>query len=493
MYKILEPEPRAATDPNSRKDETRAETGEEQMVCGMKSPSAMKTDLLITGISQLVTAEGASAHRGRRMRELRVVRDAALAVAAGKIQWVGRASQWTPAFGAPVMELDLGGAAVVPGLIDPHTHAVWAGDRLADFEARSAAAGYEEILRAGGGIRTTVRSTSAASPEELARLAAPRIERLLSSGAVTIEVKSGYGGSTVAELATLEAIERLRAEQQAHHGARLLATLLIHLPPSARSSAPAAHSQPHSQSHNQARQQFLARVCGELIPAAARRSLASAVDVFVEQEAWSVEEAERIFATARSFGLAVKLHSDQFHSLGGVALAARSGALSVDHLEAAGEEEIRVLGQSSTVATILPGVSLHLGLPPAPGRRLIDAGAALAVGTDLNPGSSPLFSAAAALGLAVRMNGLTLAEALVAGTVNAACALGLNDRGRLEPGCLADFLVLQSRDWRDLLYVMGANPVAEVWIGGRRRKRRTEKREEAEERGKENRRETKAR
>ncbi|MFP5231787.1 MAG: imidazolonepropionase [Acidobacteriota bacterium] len=441
----------------------------------------MKTDLLITGIGQLVTAEGAEARRGRRMRELRVVRDAALAIAAGRVQWVGRAGQWTPAYGSPVMEVDLGGAAVVPGLIDPHTHAVWAGDRLADFEARSAAAGYEEILRAGGGIRTTVRSTSAASPEELARLATPRIERLLSSGAVTIEVKSGYGGSTAAELAALEAIERLQAEQRAQHGARLLATLLVHLPPSARSAASFAPNQ----SHSQARQQFLARVCGELIPAAARRSLASAVDVFVEKEAWSVEEAERIFATARSFGLAVKLHSDQFHSLGGVALAARSGALSVDHLEAAGEEEIRVLGQSSTVATILPGVSLHLGLPPAPGRRLIDAGAAVAVGTDLNPGSSPLFSAAAALGLAVRMNGLTLAEALAAGTVNAACALGFNDRGRIEPGCLADFLVLHSRDWRDLLYVMGANPVAEVWIGGRRRKRRPEKREEATERGKE--------
>jgi imidazolonepropionase len=144
------------------------------------------------------------------------------------------------------------------------------------------------------------------------------------------------------------------------------------------------------------------------------------------------------------------------------------GALSVDHLEAAGEEQIKTLAASQTIATILPGVSLHLGIPAAPGRKLIDAGAAVAVGTDLNPGSSPLFSSAAALALAVRMNGLTAQEAFIAGTVNAACALGLSDRGRLEAGCVADFLVLHSSDWRDLVYVLGANPVRETWIGGRR-------------------------
>jgi imidazolonepropionase len=151
-----------------------------------------------------------------------------------------------------------------------------------------------------------------------------------------------------------------------------------------------------------------------------------------------------------------------------VELSVRVGALSVDHLEAAGEAQIEALASSETIATILPGVSLHLGIPAAAGRRLIDAGAAVAVGTDLNPGSSPLFSIAAALGLAVRMNGLTAQEAIVAGTVNAACALDLSDRGRLEVGCVADFVVLHEKDWRDLVYVMGTNPVREVWIGGRR-------------------------
>jgi imidazolonepropionase len=405
----------------------------------------MKTELLITGISQLVTAQGAEAKRGRRMGELSVVQDAALAISGGRIDWAGTRGDWK---GHAASTVDLGGVAVLPGLIDPHTHAVWAGDRLADFEARVAGATYEQILLAGGGIRSTVRATAAASVEELVALAKPRVEALVRSGATTIEVKSGYGFTVATEIAMLEAIRKLAAETQA----RMVATLLIHLPPVNAAD----------------RAQYVEDVCSTLVPEVARRGLATAVDVFVEREAWQVAEAEQIFACAQSRGLAVKLHSDQFHSVGGVELGVRMGALSVDHLEAAGESQIEVLAASSTIATVLPGVSLHLGIPVAAGRRLIDAGAAVAVGTDLNPGSSPLFSTAAALGLAVRMNGLTAQEAIVAGTVNAASALGLSDRGRLEVGCVADFVVLHEKDWRDLVYVMGANPVREVWVGGRR-------------------------
>ncbi len=405
----------------------------------------MKTELLITGISQLATAEGASAKRGRSMSELKVVKDAALAISAGSIDWVGAKSDWA---GEAMATLDLGDAAVLPGLIDPHTHAVWAGDRLGDFEARVAGATYEQILLAGGGIRSTVRATAAASIEELVALAKPRVKALLRSGATTIEVKSGYGFAISAEIAMLEAIAKLAAESEA----RILATLLIHLPPVEFAE----------------RSRYVEQVCVELIPEVARRKLAVAVDVFVEREAWQVAEAEQMFASARTHGLATKLHSDQFHSVGGVELGVRVGALSVDHLEAAGEAQIEAIADSKTMATILPGVSLHLGIPAAKGRQLIDAGAAVAVGTDLNPGSSPLFSGAAALGLAVRMNGLTAQEAIVAGTVNAACALGVSDRGRLEAGCVADFVVLHGKDWRELVYVMGANSVREVWVGGRR-------------------------
>ena len=405
----------------------------------------MKTDLLITGIAQLATANGAAAKHGRSMSELSVLKDAMLAISGGRIDWVGTKSDWV---GNAASTVDMGGVAVLPGLIDPHTHAVWAGDRLADFDARSAGASYEQILLAGGGIRSTVRATAAASVEELVKLAKPRVEALVRSGATTIEVKSGYGFTMSAEIAMLEAIAKLAAETQA----RMVATLLIHLPPVDASD----------------RARYVEDVCSELIPEVTRRGLASAVDVFVEREAWQAAEAEQIFACAKSHGLAVKLHSDQFHSVGGVELGVRMGALSVDHLEAAGEKEIAALAASQTIATILPGVSLHLGIPAAAGRRLIDAGAAVAVGTDLNPGSSPLFSTAAALGLAVRMNGLTAQEAIIAGTVNAAAALGVSDRGRLEVGCVADFVVLPEKDWRDLVYVMGTNPVREVWVGGRR-------------------------
>ena len=403
----------------------------------------MKHDLLITGISQLATAEGSEPKRGREMRALKIVENAAVAVSSGQIAWTGKEKDWT---GDAAARWDAARRAVVPGLVDPHTHAVWAGDRFDDFEARTSGQTYEAILAAGGGIWSSIRATAMASCEELVALAKPRVKALVASGATTIEIKSGYGFTPAAELAILEAIQSLTTTLPA----RVVPTLLIHVPPRDRLERPA----------------YLGQVCEDLIPEVTRRNLATAVDVFVEREAWGVAEAELIFQAARQAGLAVKLHSDQFHSIGGVDLGIKSRALSIDHLEAAGPEQIRRLAASSTIATIVPGVSLHLGTAAAPGRKLIDAGAAVAVGTDLNPGSSPLFSTSAALALAARLNGLTAQEALVAGTINAACALGLRDRGRIEPGCAADFLVLDSSDWRDLVYTLGANPVREVWIGG---------------------------
>jgi imidazolonepropionase len=403
----------------------------------------MKADLLVTGISQLVTAQGAGPRRGSAMRELHILERAAIAIADGVFSWVGREADWQ---GNADDEVDLHGCAMVPGLVDPHTHAVWAGDRLADFEARAAGVAYESILAAGGGIWSTIRATAAASEEELVSLAKPRLDALMRSGATVIEVKSGYGFTPDAELASLSAIRALSKLTPA----RIVATLLIHVPP------------------KEARERgaYLSAVCEELIPRAAERKLAHAVDVFVEREAWSASEAERILNCTRRHGLAIKLHCEQFHNVGGLELGVKMGALSVDHLEACTPDQIANLAAGRTMATILPGVSLHLGLPAAPGRKLIDAGAAVALGTDLNPGSSPLFSTAAALALAVRLNGLTPHEALVAGTVNAACALGLSDAGRIEVGLPADFLVLASSDWPDLVYTLGASPVREVWIRG---------------------------
>jgi imidazolonepropionase len=405
----------------------------------------MNTDLLITGISQLVTAKGSGAKHGTAMRELHVVERAAIAISKSRIIWMGRERDWK---GAALASVDVGDRAVVPGLIDPHTHAVWAGDRLADFDARASGETYEAILAAGGGIRRTIRATAAATKRELVSLAEPRIRTLLRSGATTIEVKSGYGFTPALEIAMLEVIQALGASALA----RLLPTLLIHIPPVDTAD----------------RTGFIAEICTELIPDVARRKLATAVDIFVEKEAWHVDEATLVLQSAKQHNLAIKLHTEQFQRIGGLELGVRMGALSVDHLEACDSDQLVMLAASSSIATILPGVSLHLGIPAAPGRQLIDAGAAVAVGTDLNPGSSPLFSTATALALAVRLNGLTAQEALVAGTVNAACALGLADAGRLEVGLQADFLVLEGSDWRELVYTLGSNPVREVWIRGER-------------------------
>jgi imidazolonepropionase len=377
------------------------------------------------------------------MSELLLIEDAAVAIADGRFVWVGAVSDWS---GDATETVDLSSRAVVPGLVDPHTHAVWAGDRLADFDARTSGRSYEEMLAAGGGIRSTIRATAAATKDDLVALAIPRIVALVASGATVIEVKSGYGFSVPAELAMLEAIAMLAVRTRA----RILPTLLIHVPPAEPSERAA----------------YVAQVIDELIPEVARSGLAVVVDIFVEREAFHVDEAERVLRCAREHGLGIKMHAEQFHSVGGVELALTMGALSVDHLEACTTSQYAAFAGSNTIATVLPGVSLHLGLPAAPGRQLIDAGAALAVGTDLNPGSSPLFSTSAALALAVRLNGLTAREALVAGTINAACALGLRDAGRIEVGMPADFLVLEGRDWRSLVYTLGANPVRETWIAG---------------------------
>lgn len=407
--------------------------------------NTIQADLLITGISQLVTAMGAGPKHGLAMRELCIVERACLAIADGRVVWSGPQKDWS---GQATTITSVENKAVVPALVDPHTHAVWAGDRLSDFEARASGVTYENLLRSGGGIWSSICATASSQTEELVSRARPRLEALTRSGAATIEVKSGYGFEPTAELMMLEAIQTLRKTS----ACRIHPTLLIHVPP------------PSSKE----RADYLAEVCRKLIPKVAARGLAVAVDVFVEKEAWRPDEASGIFAAAKEHGLDIKLHAEQFHRIGGLELAVKMGALSVDHLEACGPDQFSLLASGRTIATILPGVSLHLGIPAAPGRHLIDAGAAVAVGTDLNPGSSPLFSAAMALGLAVRLNGLSPAEALTAGTTNAASALGLKDIGRLEAGMLADFLVLEERDWRSLVYTLGMNPVREVWIHGKK-------------------------
>ena len=403
----------------------------------------MQADTIFLNIAQAVTPAGTGARRGAAMRELEVIPDAAIVVDEGRIIWIG------PRRALPhgsTEQVDCQARTMIPALLDPHTHAIWAGDRLDDFDARVAGIPYEAILAAGGGIRRTIRQTADTSVEELARLAAERVDTICSSGTGTIEVKSGYGFTRAAEIASLEAIVRVREISPA----RILATLLIHVPPTLEAE----------------REAYLGMVCRELIPEAAERGLASAVDVFIEREAFAVAEAERIFAAAHGHGLGIKAHADQFAAIGGVEAAIAHAALSVDHLEASGPAQIAALAASDTVATLLPGVTLHLGLPAAPGRALIDAGAMVAVGTDCNPGSSPLFSQQLAVALAVRLNGLTPAEALVAGTANAAAAMGLTDAGRLAVGQRADMLLLPEDDWREVAYALGTSSFGTLYLQG---------------------------
>ena len=403
----------------------------------------MNADLLITGIAQLATPTGPGSKHGAQMRDVSIIKNAAMAITGDHFVWTGPAADWS---GTASRTIVLDGRAVIPGLVDPHTHAVWAGDRLRDFDARTSGVTYEQILAGGGGIWSTVRATTAASTASLVALSEQRIWKLIRSGATVVEVKSGYGFTSEAELRMLEVIQAVASRLPI----RIVPTLLIHVPPIDRS----------------ARAAYLEQIQSALIPEVAHRKLAQAVDIFIEKEAWSADEAEAVLNCALEHGLRIKVHAEQFHSVGGAELALRLKALSVDHLEACTRHQLGLFRDGATIATVLPGVSLHLGIAKAPGRQLIDAGAAVAVGTDLNPGSSPLFSTSAALGLAVRLNGLTTHEALVAGTVNAAHALGLDGAGCIAPGAQADFAVLESADWRDLLYTMGINPIREVWCRG---------------------------
>lgn len=403
----------------------------------------MIVDQLLTNVAQLVSPSGVGAARGHAMRQLDITTDAAVAITAGRIVWCGPRREWT---GSATREIDAEGRTVVPGLVDPHTHVVWGGDRLADFDARASGVAYETILAGGGGIRHTVACTQASTAHELLASAQHRLTRMMRAGATTIEVKSGYGLTWTDEMRQLDTVLALSSRLPA----QLSPTMLFHLPPRDLS----------------ARAEFMQQAVRDWIPTLASSGAATAVDVFIEREAFSLEEADLLFRAARLCGLACKAHADQFAAIGGTELAISHGALSVDHLEASGTPQIAALAGSSTIGVVLPGVTLHLGLPAAPARALLDAGAAVAVGTDCNPGSSPLFSMGLALALAVRLNGLTPAEALTACTANAAAALGMRHVGRIAPDMCADFLILHSADWRDLPYTLGDDAVARVFIAG---------------------------
>ncbi|MDR3387066.1 MAG: imidazolonepropionase [Rudaea sp.] len=344
----------------------------------------------------------------------------------------------------------LGNAWITPGLIDCHTHLVFAGNRAEEFELRLNGASYEDIARAGGGIVSTVAKTRAASEAQLLAQSLPRARALLADGVTTLEIKSGYGLDLDSEKRMLRVARRIGAEL----GVSVRATFL------------GAHAVPPEFAGRQS--DYVDEVCVRMLPAIAREGVADAVDAFCENIAFTPSETRRVFEEARALGLPVKLHADQLSDLGGAALAAEFGALSADHLEYTNESGVRAMAASGTVAVVLPAAFYTLRenrLPPVELFR--NHGVPMAVASDVNPGTSPLLSLRQAMNMACTLFRMTPEEALRGATVNAARALGLHDRGTLEPGKRADFVIWDIGHPAELCYWIGGMLARRVCVGGR--------------------------
>ncbi|MBI1366609.1 MAG: imidazolonepropionase [Alphaproteobacteria bacterium] len=382
--------------------------------------------------------------------------DGALGVAGGRIVFAGAASDLPDRPERLAISVErLGGALVTPGLIDCHTHLVFAGDRAAEFEMRLKGARYEDIAQAGGGILSTVNAVRAASLDELIAASRPRLAALIASGATTVEIKSGYGLDVENELKMLEAATRLGADC----GVRVVRTLLgLHaLPPE----------------FHQDRAGYVRLVCEVMLPEAWRRGLVDAVDAFCEGIGFARDEVAELFEAARALGVPVKLHAEQLSDLGGAGLAASYGALSADHLEYVNEDDVAAMAKAGAVAVLLPGAYYFLGETRRPPIALFRRHrVAMAVASDLNPGTSPLCSLGAAMNMACVLFGLAPEEALAGATRNAAAALGLGEEiGTLEAGKAADFAIWRVAREAELAYwISGAAP-ERVFAGGKELRR----------------------
>jgi imidazolonepropionase len=366
----------------------------------------------------------------------------------GVIRWIGP-EKALPAEYERAERLDAGGRLVIPGLIDCHTHLAFAGWRAGEFVQRIQGKSYIDIAKAGGGIASTVRETRAASEEQLADGAARFLDEMLSLGVTTVECKSGYGLSEESELKLLRVYRRLAKK----HPVRLVPTFL------------GAHVVPTEFRENRAG--YLDLLTERLIPAIARERLARCCDAFVEESAFSVDEARRILQAGQKAGLAAKLHADQLTSGGGAELAAEIGAVSADHLECVSERGIAALRDAGVVAVSLPLATMYLGQQAMPARRLIDSGVAVAVATDFNPGTAPSYHLPLALTLACTLQRLTPSEALKGATIYAARAVGLEaEIGSLEAGKAADFAVVDASDVDLWLYHFRPNACTMTFAGG---------------------------
>jgi imidazolonepropionase len=394
----------------------------------------------VRDLAQLVTSAGTGAPlRGRALRDVDLVEDAYVLVTDGAFEAVGRMRD-LPRLDGDLEEIDGKGLCAIPGLIDCHTHPAFAGDRANEFALRAGGATYEELLAAGGGILSTTRATRAASKDALGEIVARHRDAMLAHGTTTFEGKSGYGLDRETELSQLEAVR----------AAGGVPTWL------------GAHAVPPEQPDADA---YVDWAVEHVLPEAAR--IAVAADVFVERGTFDVTQARRYLLACRGAGLELRIHGDQLSEMGAVPLAVEVGARSIDHLEATGPDGVAQLAASDVVAVMLPVAALYLARPMPPARALVDAGAAIALATDFNPGSAFCESLPVVCTLACTQLGLVPAEVLGACTVNAAYVLGLRDRGRIAAGQRADLVLLDAPDWRYLAYHLAGDIVHTVVRQGR--------------------------
>lgn len=414
----------------------------------------VRADFLLTNAGQLVTVAGNSDRPKRReeLSEISVVTDGAVAARDGMIIAVGSSSdiQESVELEEDAVVVDAAGKVVLPGLVDPHTHVVFAGSREHELEMKIQGVPYLEILARGGGILDTVRSTRAASREELFRAGEKYLDEMLAQGTTTAEAKSGYGLTLDDELKTLEVARDL----QEAHPVDLVPTFL------------GAHAIPEEYKENP--DDFVELVISEMLPAVARSGLARFCDVFCEEGVFSVEQTRRILSEAKSLGFELKIHADEMVPLGGAELAAELGATSADHLMVISDHGIEMLAASDTVAVLLPATTFCvMGERYAPARKMIEKGVAVALSSDFNPGSSPVNSLQIVMGIACRQLKMTPAEVVSAVTINAAHAIGCaSSVGSIEVGKKADLVVFDAKDYRYLVYRFGTNLVDRVIKSG---------------------------
>lgn len=410
------------------------------------------TKLAIVNCSQVVTLAGPARPRvGPEMRDLGIVALGALLISGPRIERIGTAEEIEPLIDGECEVVDAGRRVVLPGFVDAHTHPVFAGTRVDEFEERIKGATYQEIAARGGGIQSTVNETRAASIDELVATGKRYASWFLRGGTTTVEAKSGYGLSLEDEIKILRAIKRLDEET----ALRYVPTFL------------GAHSVPPE--YRARREEYVSLLIDEMLPRIAREKLAEFCDVFCEQNVFTADESERILTAARRHGLGLRIHADQLSLGGGAKLAAELSATTADHLEHTDAAGIAALKSAGVQPVLLPGSVYALGSSRYPAaREMIDAGLAVVLATDFNPGSSPTPSMLTILFLAATHMKLTPAEAITAATINAAYSLHRGDKlGSLEPGKIADLVIHDAGDYRELVYFFGVQHAQRVFCAGK--------------------------